>query len=115
MKITAIELSEIELSAIINELTSKFNTEDKRQSIDFMLCEVREFEGFNHFENVSDLFLCNSELELYTEYPERDENNQTAISYRSVLKFLITFFYDGEEIQVNSDQIYEAINKYYEI
>jgi len=114
MKITAIELSEIEINAIVNELTCQFNTEDSKQTIKFDLCDVREFIGVKYFENV-DNFQVESVLELYTEYPEADENNQTAISWRSVVKFDITFFYDGEEIKVNTDKIYELIHKYYEI
>jgi len=111
MKITAIELSEIEINVIISYLTLKFNTEDKKQTIEFDLSEIKFFESVDNFQ-------VESVLELYTEYPEADENNQTAISSRSVMKYSTTFFYDGEEIKVNldnMDKIYELIHKYYEI
>ena len=108
MKITAIELSEIEISEIVSYLTSKFNTEDSKQTIEIELSELPDFVKV-------DDFTFESTLELYTECPEADENNQAAIIYRSVVKFSITFFYDGEEIKVNTDKIYELIHKYYEI
>ena len=108
MKITAIELSEIEISEIVSYLTSKFNTEDSKQTIEIELSELPDFVKI-------DDFAFESTLELYTEHPEADENNQTAIIYRSVVKFSITFFYNGEEIKVNTDKIYELIHKYYEI
>jgi hypothetical protein len=108
MKITAIELTEDEISEIVNYLTSKFNTEDKKQTI--------QFDHVLHLTNGESItFDTESILELYTEYPEKDENNQTAISYRSVPEFRITFFYDGEEIKVNTNEIYYSICKFYEI
>jgi len=118
MKITAIELSEIEINAIVNHLTNKFNTEDSKQTIEFQLNEVVEFVGVNYFYHCPDEYMIESVLELYTEYPEADENNQTEISSRSVMKYSTTFFYDGEEIKVNLDnldKIHELIHKYYEI
>jgi len=108
MKITAIELSEIEISEVVNYLTSKFNTEDTKQTIEEELSEVQDFTNVDNFQ-------FESVLELYTEMLDFDENHQTEISYRSVVKFSITFFYDGEEIKVNTDKIYELIHKYYEI
>lgn len=110
MKITAIELSADEQTAITNELTKRFNTEDKRQTVEFDLYEAGEPISF-----LGECLSCEAVLELYTEYPDFDENHQTAISYRSVVKFRITFFYDGEEIKVNDEPIYTAIEKYYEI
>lgn len=111
MKITAIELCTLEIDEVVNYLTSKFNTEDSRQTIEFQLTEINDYIN-------DDLFSVESVLELYTEYPEVDENNQTAISYRSVVKYSTTFFYDGEEIKVDSKNLYaidELIHKYYEI
>lgn len=111
MKITAIELTENELKSVVNYLISKFNTEDKKQTIEFDLYDLDMPSEYELYSTIC----IESTLELYTEYPEVDENNQIAISYRSVSKFDITFFYDGEEIKVNSDKIYELIDKYYEI
>lgn len=108
MKITAIELSETEIKQVFNYLVSKFNTEDSKQTIEI---ELSEFNGFDY---ISDLFMVEAELKLSTYYSELDENNQTSIEDR-YCEFRITFFYDGEEIKVNSDKIYELINKYYEI
>lgn len=103
MKILQIELSADEQTAIFNELTKRFNTEDTKQTIQFS-----HYDG----ELTSDV---ESLLELYTEYPERDENNQTSISSRSIVKFRITFFHDGEEVSVKDWDIEDRIRKYYEI
>lgn len=100
MKILQIELSADEQTAIFNRLTRYFNTEDKCQRLQFDVNEQIEYE---------------STLELYTEYPEPDENNQTSIIYRSVSKFRITFFHDGEEVSVKDWDIEDRIRKYYEI
>lgn len=108
MKIESINLSKTELVSTLSVLTSKFNTEDKKQTINFESNFKTSLGQYLTFD-------IESTLELYTEYPETDENNQTAISYRSVSKFDITFFYNGEEIKVNSDNIHELINEYYEI
>jgi len=111
MKITAIELSEIEISEIVSYLTSKFNTEDNKQTIEEDLSEIKDFENVDNFQ-------FESVLELYTEASDFDDNHQSKVIYRSVVKLSITFFYDGEEIKVNSknlDAIYKAIHKYYEI
>jgi len=110
MKITAIELSEIEINLLVKQLTSKFNTEDQKQTI--------EFDLYNSENELYTPISIESVLELYTEYPEADENNQTSISSRSVMKYSTTFFYDGEEIKVNLDnldKIHELIHKFYEI
>lgn len=127
MKITAIELTNQDIQVIVNYLTYKLIIQDSRQKIELNLSDIdRVFtltemqrhglSGLNYFtDEFSHMINIESTLELYTEYPERDENHQTAISYRSVVKFSITFFYDGEEIKVNTDKIYELINKYYEI
>lgn len=108
MKIESIKLGEKEVTAIVKQLTDQFNTEDKKQSIEFDVNLVTSFG-----EEL--IFNIESTLELSTEIPEADENNQTAINYRSVVKFSITFFYDGEEIKVNTDKIYELIHSNYEI
>lgn len=100
MKILQIELSADEQQFIYDGLIKRFNTEDAIQKVNFGL--GAEIEG-------------ESLLELYTEYPEPDENNQTAISSRSVVKFRITFFHDGEEVQVKDWDIEDRIKKYYEI
>jgi len=118
MKITAIKLSEDEVKVVVNHLTNKFNTEDSKQTIEFELNKVVEFVGVNYFYHCPDEYMIESVLELYTEYPEKDENNQTEISWRSVVQYKTTFFYDGEEISVKSenlDAIHKAIHQFYEI
>lgn len=113
MKILQIELSADEQTAIFNELTKRFGTEDAKQTVEFDLLDL-----FQHDPTVfdcDDLYSCESVLELYTEYPERDENNQTSISSRSIIKFRITFFHDGEEVAVKDWDIEDRIRKYYEI
>lgn len=107
MKITAIELSEMELSLIYEYLISKFNTEDSKQLLQFDLSEL------NDFENVDNINI-EAELKLSTYYSDKDENNQTSIEDR-YCDFKMTFFYDGEEIKENCDKVFELINKYYEI
>ena len=118
MKILQIELSADEQTAIFNELTKRFNTEDTSQKIEFDLFDVRHsynlsVDDINDYD--SSVFSedygvnCESTLELYTEYPEPDENNQTAISSRSVVKFRITFFHDGEGIDVKDWYIEDRI------
>lgn len=107
MKITAIELSEIKISEIVNYLTSKFNTEDEKQTIEFDLSELPEFEDVDNFQ-------VEAELKLSTYMSDFDENHQTEITDRYV-EFRITFFYDGEEIKVNADLIWQKIVDYYEI
>ena len=99
MQILKIKLSKDEQDAIFNELTKRFNTEDKRQTI----------------ESDERLITYESTLELYTEYPDPDENNQTAISNRGVIFFQITFFHDGEEVEVDDWDIDDRIKKYYEV
>lgn len=100
MQILKIKLSKDEHDAIYKFLTDNFITESKRQRLQVELNNKIEYE---------------STLELYTEYPEPDENNQTAISNRSVVKFQITFFHDGEEVEVEDWDIDDRIKKYYEI
>lgn len=100
MQILKIKLSEYEKDSIYKFLTDKFITESKRQRLQVELNNQIEYE---------------STLELYTEYHEPDENNQTAISSRSVIKFQITFFHDGEEVEVEDWDIDDRIKKYYEI
>jgi len=100
MQILKIRLSEDDKQTIYNHLIWHFTTEDNPQRIYWHLNEPIEYE---------------SKLELYTEYPEPDENNQTAISSRSVVKFQITFFHDGEEVEVDDWDIDDRIKKYYEV
>lgn len=100
MQILKIKLSKDEQDAIYKFLTDNFITESKRQRLQVELNNKIEYE---------------STLELYTEYPEPDENNQTAISNRSVIFFQITFFRDGEEVEVDDWDIDDRIKKYYEV
>jgi hypothetical protein len=100
MQILKIKLSDKDQTEIFNELINRFNTEDKRQTI--------EFEWLN------DDFVIESVLELYTEGSEPDENNQSEITYRSIVKFSITFFHDGDEVSVEDWRIDDRIAKYYE-
>ena len=108
MQILKIKLSQDEQDAIFNELTLQFTTEDTKQTI--------SFDWFMSYITLD----VESTLELYTEYPEPDENNQTAISSRSVVKFSITFFHDGEEVEVVMNEkcgecMSDRIEKYYSI
>ena len=100
MQILKIKLSKDEQDAIFNELIKRFNTEDKRQRIYYHIGEVIEYE---------------STLELYTEHSDPDENQQNHISHRLIVKFRITFFHDGDEVEVQDWDIEERIKKYYEI
>lgn len=109
MKITAIELTKSEVKSIFDYLISKFHTEDTKQSLFFNISEIKELES------VSDLFMCEAELILDTDYYDPDyEVNYQGIESRNVT-FRSTFFYDGEEINYNSDPIYDAIKSFYEI
>jgi hypothetical protein len=103
MKILKIELSDAEVSAMINLLTKKFNTEDRRQQIN------GEF---------SDAIDWDAELELYTETSDFDETRCSEILLRSVMRFRLTFYdvESGQEIEyTNADYICNEIEKYYEI
>lgn len=107
MKIKAIKLNDEEVKDITQFLTDKFDELNDRKQI---------LEA-----NLSDFFNCDkdiyfeAELELFVEYSELDrDTNSTSIIWRSS-KFRITFFYDGEEIEVNSDEIYKNIETYYSI
>lgn len=100
MQILKIKLSKDEQQIIYDYLIWNFTTEDKRQRIYYHIGEVIEYEA---------------KLELYTEYPEPDENNQTAIYNRGVIFFQITFFHDGDEVEVEDWDIEDRIKKYYEI
>ena len=115
MKILKISLSEDEQITIYDQLITRFNEEDSVQKIEFTLYDLLPFIIAARYEYVSDLFSVESELELYTEYADFDENHQTEIISRSVLKFRITFFYDSEEVEVKDLNIEDRIKKYYEI
>lgn len=108
MKITSIELTSEELDRIIKYLIDKFDeNEESKQKVENHLTEILFCNGHDiEFE---------SELELYIEYSDFDSNHQNEMTSRSALKFNITFFYDGEEIPVNSDKIYTDIEKYYSL
>lgn len=101
MKILKISLDTDEVTTLVSELTNRFTSEDNRQTIEGELTELISWE---------------SQLELYTEYFEFDENHQTGIKNRSVVKFRLTFFDDGDECEcTNADDIHEKVIKYYEI
>jgi hypothetical protein len=108
MKITAIQFTESEIDVIYNYLTSKFNEENKPQKLEFDLSELKEFKTIDNFQ-------VESVLELYTEWSELDETKYSSIIYRSVVKFRITVFFDGEEIKTNlvDSSIYDKIINYY--
>ena len=115
MKITSIELTNQELYQITKYLTDKFNeTETSKQKVESLIFDAL-FPKTEFDINLSRQIDFESELELYIEYADFDENHQTSIISRSALKFRITFFYDGEEIAVNSDKIYTDIENYYSI
>lgn len=99
MQILKIRLSKEEQDQIFNELIKGFNDEDKRQKI----------------ELIDEIWTTEAELELYTEMTEFDENHQTSIKYRSVVKFFLTFYNDGDEVEVEDWDIDDRIKKYYEV
>jgi len=140
MKITAIEFTESEIEIIYNYLINAFNEEDKKQVIDVNLSEIYSIYQFNEVDRFlmslnetekytelcndqyfkvsdSELFSIESVFELYTECTEPDETGYSKISYRSVVQFRITVFYDGEEITTNliNSGIEDKIRNYYSI
>lgn len=134
MKITSIELSEKELKVIFNYLVANFNEEDNKQNLCFDLSDIQAKYEFSKKEMIgmevsqycgligeyyfTDSFASEinieAKLKLSTYFNEPDENNQSSIEDR-YSDFRITFFYDGEEIKQNADNLYEMIEKYYEI
>ena len=137
MKIKSIEFTEKELKVIFNYLVANFTEEDNKQTLCFDLCDIEAKHEFSKSELV-DLQLSNpdkiealktwkyftdsfstdinveAELKLSTYFNEPDENNQSSIEDR-YSDFRITLFYDGEEIKENAENLYEMIQKYYEI
>ena len=137
MKITAIEFSKDDLTAISNYLVSKFVEEDKKQEVDFYLSDIKKIHRHNKSEVVliglneperfeylksenyfpdcyAELIDATAELTLYLDSETDESTNHTFITDRSC-KFKITFFYDGEEIKENADDLYEMIENYYYI
>jgi len=108
MKITAIELNQEDQDFIFNELIKRFTEEDKLQKIEFELDEVGNY-------SVDPEICIEAKLELYTDYNGTDENNQTSIYSRSVIKFKVTFLRDGESLKTNDWNIDDRIKSYYEI
>lgn len=105
MQILKIKLSKDEENELYNELTRRFKLQDERQVIGNSSCYDMEWE---------------SELELYTELSDRDENNQRDLLGRSVVKFRLTFYRDGDEVEVVrenrcGDCIEDRIKRYYEV
>lgn len=105
MQILKIKLTQEEENDIFEYLVKTFKIQEEKQVIEF--CENLTFD-------------VESTLELYTEYFERDENNQTEISSRMVIGFRITFYHDGDEVEVVmnhkcGDCIDDRIRDYYRI
>lgn len=107
MKIKEIELNSEEQDKIFNYLVRKFDPRDSgKQTID-----LTEYQ-LNDDHSIS----ADAELELYIESEMTDpDTNSSRITERSVIKFRLTFYYDGEEIKVNDDSIWTRINEYYSI
>ena len=113
MKIEKIKLNKEEIKAIIAELIERFTDEDGTQTVEF---ELNEIFGFNPgLTDLTDLMTCKAALNLYTECSDFDENNQASVESRGVVKFDLTFYHNGDEVEANDDQIYERIRRYYEI
>lgn len=115
MNITAIKLTTEELDQITKYLTQKFDAEsDSKQLKEFNLSDVcsslLDFEtGLYNRVNIE------AELILSIDYSEREsDTNYSKMIWRSST-FKIIFFYDGEELEVNSDKIYNDIETYYSL
>jgi hypothetical protein len=96
MKIIGIELTSEEEDLIFKNMTDKFNLDSpdifqKGQEINFPLTSIIEVW---------------SKMELFREYSEPDENNQSHITNQCAMmsKFELAFFIDGEEIKVNREK-----------
>lgn len=91
-KILKVELSEDEENFVFAKMIEIFDTDNseifgKGQEINFPLNETIEVWA---------------KLELYREYSEPDENNQSHITEQNAFmsKFELSFMIDGEEIEV---------------
>lgn len=105
MQILKIKLSKDEEEELYNELIRCFKLKDEKQAIANSSWYDVEWE---------------SELELYTELSEPDEHNQRDLLGRSVVKFRLTFYHDGDEVEVVRENrcgecIEDRIKKYYEV
>lgn len=110
MKILKVQFTEEEEKQIFYALTERFDLNNsnifgKGQTIEFSLNELVEVEAT---------------LDLYQYgYYEKD-TNASIITERSVGKFKLTFFIDGEEIDVKriskvNESIEDKINNFYRI
>lgn len=99
MQILKIRLSQEEQDVIFWLIVGEFKEVDELQKIELYISSDIKYE---------------SELQLYSEYSEPDENNQNHLIYRSVSKFRLTFYHDGEEVQVEDWGIEDRIAKYFE-
>ncbi|MDP3442635.1 MAG: hypothetical protein Q8T08_07195 [Ignavibacteria bacterium] len=104
MQILKIKLTQDEEDRIFNELIRRFELISEKQVIS---ADNREITW-------------ESSLELYTEMSDFDGNNQTSIMSRSVLKFDLTFYHDGDQVEAvmnnkSGECINDRIEKYYSI
>lgn len=104
-KILKVELSEEDQNEIFQILTDKFdlNNSDiwrKGQEINFPITEDIE---------------CWSKIDLYAEFTEPDEHNQTSKISQSVGRFYFDLFIDGESIEVKDWNIDDRIREFYHI
>jgi len=100
MQILKIRLSQEEQDAIYRQLIYQFKDKDELQEIEL--------------PTIGNGISLESQLQLYSEYSEPDENNQNHLIYRSVSKFRLTFYHDGEEVHVEDWGIEDRIKKYFE-
>lgn len=110
MKILKVQFTEEEEKQLFDALTERFdlNNSDifgKGQTIEFSLNELVEVEAT---------------LELYQDGYIEDDTNAEVITERSVGKFKLTFFIDGEEVNVEriskvNESIENKINNFYRI
>ena len=122
MKITAIELRKDEFDQIFKYLTDRFDVERanerKGHTINVDMCEIQVKDDdlgilYNPFIDALDVDLC-AQLELFTDGEYDSDVNSYTITDRSA-KFRLTFFYDGEEIKVNDNDLDDRICEYYRI
>lgn len=104
MQILKIKLTQDEENSLFNELVKRFELKESKQVI----------------SSDERLIEWEATLELYTEMSDFDSNNQTDVLSRSVLKFNLTFYHDGEEVEavmnnVCGECIDDRIEKYYSI
>ena len=104
MQILKIKLTQDEENKIFENLIKTFKIQEEKQVI------VADDEDIE----------LEATLELYTEMSDFDSNHQTDILSRSVLKFDLTFYHDGDQVEAvmnekSGECMRDRIEKYYSI